>query len=75
MKTVTVMRAALYARFSTEKQSENSIEDQFRVCERLAERHDFQVVTRFSDAAVSGGTAHRMGYQCLLDALAGTSSM
>jgi|HubBroStandDraft_3_1064219.scaffolds.fasta_scaffold1216368_1 hypothetical protein len=28
------MRAAIYARFSTEKQSEASIEDQFRVCER-----------------------------------------
>ena len=31
------MKAALYARFSTEKQSEASIEDQFRVCERIAE--------------------------------------
>ena len=63
-----VMRAAIYARFSTDKQSENSIADQIRVCERLAERCGFEVVERFSDAAVSGGTAYRVGYQRLLEA-------
>src|SRR5215471_15566990 len=63
-----VMRAAIYARFSTDKQSENSIVDQIRVCERLAERCGFEVVERFSDAAVSGGTAYRAGYQRLLEA-------
>ena len=62
------MRAALYARFSTEKQSESSIEDQFRVAERLAERHGFAVVGKFSDHAISGGTAQRPGYQRLLTA-------
>jgi DNA invertase Pin-like site-specific DNA recombinase len=60
------MRAALYARFSTEKQSECSIEDQFRVCERIAERNGFTVVARFSDAAISGGTIERPGYRALL---------
>ena len=29
------MRAALYARYSTDQQSEASVEDQVRVCERL----------------------------------------
>src|SRR5882762_7275095 len=62
------MKAALYARFSTEKQSEASIEDQFRVCERIAEREGFQVVARFSDPAISGGTAQRPGYRGLLAA-------
>jgi site-specific DNA recombinase len=62
------MRAALYARFSTEKQSEASIDDQFRVCERIAVHEGFQVVSRFSDAAVSGGTTSRPGYQSLLRA-------
>jgi site-specific DNA recombinase len=62
------VKAALYARFSTEKQSEASIEDQFRVCERIAEREGFSVVARFSDAAVSGGTTSRPGYQALLRA-------
>src|SRR5262249_14988045 len=62
------MKAALYARFSTDKQSEASIDDQFRVCERIAEREGFRIVARFSDAAVSGGTADRPGYQRLLRA-------
>ena len=62
------MRAALYARYSTERQSEASIEDQLRVCERLAARHEFQVVARFRDAAISGGTIRRPGYQAMLAA-------
>jgi hypothetical protein len=35
------MKAALYARYSTDKQSGASIDDQLRICERLAERHGF----------------------------------
>ncbi len=62
------LRAALYARYSTEKQSENSISDQFRVCESIAGRHGFRIVVRFSDAALSGGTTQREGYQELLEA-------
>jgi site-specific DNA recombinase len=68
MSTRSVLRAVLYARYSTEKQSEASIEDQFRVCERVAERHGFQVIGRFEDAALSGGTTRREGYQRMLEA-------
>jgi site-specific DNA recombinase len=63
------MKAAIYSRYSTEQQSEASIEDQFRVCERIAERDGFTVVARFSDAAVSGGTSVRSGYQSMLRAM------
>jgi DNA invertase Pin-like site-specific DNA recombinase len=62
------MRAALYARYSTDKQSEASIDDQFRVCEAIAERHGFKVAARYSDQAISGGTVNRPGYQNLLAA-------
>jgi site-specific DNA recombinase len=62
------VRAALYARYSTDQQSEASVEDQMRVCERLAERHGLDVVARYHDRAVSGGTADRAGYQDLLAA-------
>jgi site-specific DNA recombinase len=62
------MRAALYARFSTDKQREASIEDQFRECERVASREGMTVVARFSDEGVSGGTTNRKGYQKLLAA-------
>jgi site-specific DNA recombinase len=62
------MRAVVYARYSTELQSEHSIEDQLRTCHRIAERHGFEVVQTFSDAAISGGTVHRPGYQAMLQA-------
>lgn len=62
------MRAAIYARYSTESQREQSIADQIRVAERLADRHSFTVVSRFSDQAISGGTAQRPGYQRMLTA-------
>ena len=38
------------------------------MCQRLAERHGFTVAERFSDAAMSGGTSERPGYQALLRA-------
>ena len=62
------MNAAIYARFSTEKQNEASIGDQIRVCERTAAAQDLAVIARFNDEAVSGGTADRPGYQSLLAA-------
>ena len=60
--------AALYARYSTDKQSEASVEDQFRVAEQIAARDGFTVVARFHDRAISGGTSKRPGYQAMLDA-------
>ena len=58
------LRAALYARFSTDKQS--STADQLRVCARIAEGAKFEVVRSFTDEAVSGGTTKRPGYQAML---------
>jgi site-specific DNA recombinase len=62
------MKAALYARYSTEKQRDASIEDQFRECERVARAAGFDIVSRFQDKGMSGGTADRPGYQALLSA-------
>lgn len=62
------MRAALYARFSTDLQRQESITDQFRTCERVAAAQGCEVVARFSDEGVSGGTADRPGYQSLVAA-------
>jgi DNA invertase Pin-like site-specific DNA recombinase len=66
-------RVALYARYSDDKQSPFSIEDQFRICRMHADKQDWQVVDTYSDAAISGSTVIlRPGVQALLrDALAG----
>jgi site-specific DNA recombinase len=67
------MRAALYARFSTELQRKESIDDQYRACARLARVSNIQIVERYADEGVSGGITERPGYQALLaGARAGT---
>src|SRR5690349_22541688 len=48
------MRAAIYARFSTDKQSETSIEDQARSCRARADALGFEIVATYADHAVSG---------------------
>jgi site-specific DNA recombinase len=63
-------RCALYGRFSTEKQSAISIEQQFRKCREYADRHGLHVLEEhlYSDEAISGATAIRPGLQRLLEA-------
>jgi site-specific DNA recombinase len=63
-----MMKAAIYARYSTDMQRKESIEDQHRVCDALCQRHGFKVAAKFSDAAMSGGTSQRPGYQDMLRA-------
>lgn len=69
-----MIRAALYARYSTDRQRETSIEDQLRAARDRAAREGWQVVALHSDEGVSGSTpvALRPGGKALLaDAIAG----
>lgn len=50
------MRAAIYARYSTELQNEKSIEDQVALCRSYAEREGLEVVAIYSDRARSGAS-------------------
>ena len=49
-------RAAIYARYSTDLQNDNSIEGQFALCREYAERQGFTVVEEFCDRAKSSGS-------------------
>jgi DNA invertase Pin-like site-specific DNA recombinase len=61
------MRVALYARYSDDKQSARSIEDQIVLCTRHALQRDWDIVATFSDAAISGSAmANRPGLNALL---------
>ena len=63
------MRAAIYARYSSDLQSEASIEDQIRLCREHAAREDMNIVDEFTDYAISGGSlGNRPGMLTLLDA-------
>ena len=50
------MRAAIYARFSTDLQSAASIDDQVRVCRERIERDGHKMVQVYSDRAISGAS-------------------
>lgn len=63
------MRAAIYARFSSDLQRDTSIADQLALCRELAAREGFAVVASFEDRAVSGSSiVNRRGFQALMQA-------
>jgi site-specific DNA recombinase len=63
------MRAAIYARYSSDLQSEASIDDQVRLCRERAERDGMTVTEIYTDYAISGGNlSNRPGMLSLLEA-------
>ena len=60
--------AAIYARYSTDRQDARSIDDQVRRCRRFAEERDYRIAAEYSDAARSGATLDRDGMRRLLAA-------
>lgn len=66
------MRVGIYARYSSDRQSDTSLRDQIRLCQALAQRRSWTIVEVYEDAAASGALRMRKGYQTLLtDALSG----
>ena len=60
-------RVALYARYSDDKQSPASIDDQFLICREQAAREGWRIVANYTDAAISGASVIlRPGIQSLL---------
>src|SRR5210317_2146429 len=61
------MRAALYARVSTDMQSESSVQEQLRRCRQYADLKGWEVVDEFTDVG-SGMNTEREGFQALMEA-------
>ncbi len=61
-------RAAIYARYSCDKQRDESIDDQVAACREYALAHDMEVVDIFADAAMSGRDDDRPQFQAMLSA-------
>lgn len=61
------MKAAIYARYSSENQSEKSIDDQIRVCKNYCKEHEIAVSDEhiYIDEALSGSLLNRPGLQAL----------
>jgi len=59
-------RAAIYARYSSDKQREASLEDQIRLCEERITREGWKLAGSYSDQAISGASLIRPGIQKLM---------
>ena len=60
------MRAAVYARYSSDKQRKSSIQDQVRNCTASAEREGWSIAEHYVDEAVSGTSKDRPGFKKLM---------
>lgn len=61
------MKAVIYARYSCDRQNEQSIEGQLRECYDYAEKHDITIVKEYIDRALSGRSAeHRTAFQQMI---------
>ena len=62
------MKAAEYARYSTDRQDENSIAYQFREIRKYCDEHDIQIVASYQDEGCSGTNTDRQGFQKMVQA-------
>lgn len=60
-------KAVIYARYSSERQTEQSIEGQLRACHEFAEAEDILIVEEYIDRAISGTTDHRPQFQRMIN--------
>jgi site-specific DNA recombinase len=62
-------RAVIYARFSSDRQKDRSIDDQVALCRDLCAREGMAAISTFEDRAISGSAAvNRPGFQALMQA-------
>ena len=58
--------AVIYARYSCDRQNEQSIDGQLRVCKSYAEKNDIFIVDEYIDKAMSGTNDNRDAFQKML---------
>lgn len=58
--------AVIYARYSSDSQTEQSIESQLRICKEYAQKNDIVIVDTYIDRAMSGTNDNRVAFQKML---------
>ena len=58
--------AVIYARYSSDSQTEQSIEGQLHVCQDYAKRNDITIVNTYIDRAMTGTNDKRTDFQKML---------
>lgn len=59
-------KAVIYARYSSDRQREESIEGQLRVCEDFAKRNGMTILHVYADRALSGRSDQRPEFQMMI---------
>ena len=59
-------KAVIYARYSSDRQTEQSIDGQIHVCMEYAERNDIVIVGTYIDRAMTGTNDNREQFQKML---------
>lgn len=59
-------KAIIYARYSSDSQTEQSIEGQLRVCREYAQNNDILIVDTYIDRAMTGTNDNRVAFQKML---------
>lgn len=65
-ETDKIEKAVIYARYSSDRQTEQSIEGQLRECELYAEKNGYQVIAKYIDRALTGKVDARPDFQRLI---------
>jgi DNA invertase Pin-like site-specific DNA recombinase len=58
--------AVIYARYSSDSQTEQSIEGQLRVCQEFAQRNDICILNTYIDRAMTGTNDNRPSFQKMI---------
>lgn len=67
-----MLKTVIYARYSSDKQNEQSIEGQIHECEQFAKTHDMVIIKHYIDRALSGKTDDRPSFlQMIKDSSSG----
>ena len=61
------LNAVIYARYSSDKQTENSIDGQLRECKAFAKAHGFNIIRNYIDRAASGTNDNRPEFQRMIE--------
>ena len=59
-------KAVIYARYSSDNQTEQSIEGQLRVCQDYAKRNDILILNTYIDRAMTGTNDNRPDFQQMI---------
>lgn len=62
----TMKGAVIYARYSCERQTEQSIEGQLRECYKYAEQNGLTIIHEYIDRAMTGTNDNRPSFQKML---------